>query len=63
MIGMIGDAMNLPDLGSMIDVNMLNQLVGVPANVGTQQGGGALPPEQLAREVAGRQFPSAAGVA
>lgn len=67
LVGMIGDAMNLPDLASMIDVNLLNQLVGVPANTGTQQGGG-LPREQLAREVAGREtgalaFPSAAGVA
>lgn len=62
LVGMIGDAMNLPDLGSMIDVNMLNQLVGVPANTG-DQGGGGLPREQMAREVAGREFPSMAGVA
>lgn len=68
LVGMIGDAMNLPDLGSMIDVNTLNQLVGVPANTGTAQGGGGLAPEPMRREVAGRStgalaFPSAAGVA
>lgn len=32
MLGMIGDALNLPDMGDLVDVEMLQQLVGVEVN-------------------------------
>jgi len=53
MISMIGDALNLPDMGSLVDMDMLSQLTGVPSNTTPSASQGDVAGGER-REVAGR---------